>query len=88
LGYVKANDVLPAEIIEQIQDYIEGETIYIPKRPDHKKCWGEDTDTKEVLAGRNHNIYNDYCHGLSVKALADKYFLAERSVKRIIMKET
>lgn len=32
MGYVKADEVLPLEIIEIIQEYVEGQNIYIPKK--------------------------------------------------------
>lgn len=40
MGYVKAMDVLPREIVEQIQKYVSGEVIYIPKKAG-KKPYGE-----------------------------------------------
>lgn len=50
MGYPKIYEILPKEIILQIQDYIEGAVIYIPKRSENKKLWGDGTDTKEILA--------------------------------------
>ena len=32
MGYKKAGDILPAELIEMIQEYADGDTIYIPKK--------------------------------------------------------
>ena len=32
MSYKKAEEVLPIEIIEMIQQYIEGENIYIPRK--------------------------------------------------------
>lgn len=32
MSYIKAADVLPQEIIETIQGYIDGEYIYIPRK--------------------------------------------------------
>ena len=46
MSYPKIYEVLPKDIILQIQDYIEGEVIYIPKRSENKKSWGDCTDTK------------------------------------------
>ena len=37
MGYPKIYEILPKEIILQIQDYIEGAVIYIPKRSENKK---------------------------------------------------
>ena len=84
MGYPKIYEILTKEIILQIQDYIEGAVIYIPKRSENKKLWGDGTDTKEILSIRNKKLYCDYCNGVSVHQLAQKYFLAEKSVQRII----
>lgn len=43
MGYPKIYEILPKEIILQIQDYIEGAVIYIPKRSENKKLWGDGT---------------------------------------------
>ena len=37
MKYVKANAVLPESLITEIQKYIQGETIYIPKQAKHYK---------------------------------------------------
>ena len=37
MKYVKAIDVLPQEIIEIIQNYVDGEYLYIPRKNDNKK---------------------------------------------------
>ena len=87
MGYIKALDILPIEVIEQIQNYIDGEIIYIPRIEKHKKGWGECTDTKEKLAFRNRNIYMDYVNGMRIKELAMKYYLVEKSIQRILQIE-
>lgn len=69
MSYPKIYEILPKEIILQIQDYIEGAVIYIPKRSENKKSWGDCTDTKETLSVRNKKIYYDYCNGISVQQL-------------------
>lgn len=40
MTYVKATNILPEELISEIQKYIQGETIYIPK-PQKEKENGE-----------------------------------------------
>ena len=36
-------DLLPKELLEQIQKYIDGKTIYIPKKSENRKHWGDNT---------------------------------------------
>lgn len=34
--YIKAKDVLPLEVIELIQQYVDGEYLYIPKKEERR----------------------------------------------------
>ena len=47
----------------------------------------EFTNTKSELANRNKMIYADYLSGISISRLAKKYYLAEKSIQRIIRQE-
>lgn len=87
MGYFKANDILPNEIIEEIQKYIDGELVYIPRKENSRRKWGSKTGVKKILADRNRNIYQDYLSGMSFDALSDKYYLVPRSIKRIIFQQ-
>lgn len=87
MKYVKANKVLPQEIIELLQEYVDGEYLYVPRKSDNQKAWGEKNGTRSSLKNRNNEIFNKYCAGVSVIKLAEEYFLSEQSVRRIISKE-
>ena len=84
MSYQNSIDLLPKELIEQIQQYVDGKVIYIPKKQDNKKQWGENTNTKKLLAERNCRICEEYNNGMNIRQLAEKYFLAEKSIQRII----
>jgi len=51
MSYIKADDILPQELLEIIQNYIDGEYIYIPRKECNKKNWGE--NTKKELTSIN-----------------------------------
>lgn len=38
MSYVKAEEILPKELLEAIQQYVNGQVIYIPCK--EKKDWG------------------------------------------------
>lgn len=52
MGYMRAEEILPVEIIELIQRYVDGESIYIPRKPSHRKAWGAGTKIKQELLDR------------------------------------
>lgn len=41
MRYIKAQKVLPEEVIELIQKYVDGEFIYIPRKDGKQKAWGK-----------------------------------------------
>lgn len=84
MSYAKARDIFPNEILEIIQNYVEGEYIYIPKKEENKMVWGELTQSKEELLIRNINIYEDYLAGISIQTLSERYYLSPKSIQRIV----
>lgn len=87
MDYIRAADILPPELIEQLQHYVDGALLYIPKKEEEKKAWGERTATKADLARRNTRIYTEFLGGKSVQQLAEKNFLSKKSIQRIIRQE-
>ncbi len=86
MSYIKAMDILPEELIRQIQKYVDGVYIYIPRKPGTRHAWGEKSDYKVELKIRNESICNDYKAGESVNELSRRYHLSEKSIRRILQK--
>ncbi|MBE5965380.1 MAG: hypothetical protein E7255_00115 [Lachnospiraceae bacterium] len=85
MSYKKAEHVLPSELVALIQDYVDGEYIYIPRKDRKRKAWGSNTMIREELETRNASIYSDYLNGMSTNSLADKYYLSIKSIQRIVL---
>ena len=86
MGYIRAEEILPIEIIELIQQYVDGESIYIPRKSANRQAWGTGTQIKQELRMRNRQIYKDYLAGSRTSELASKYYLSEKSIQRILRK--
>lgn len=84
MSYKKATNLLPAELLRMVQQYVDGELIYIPRLDANRRDWGQDTSTRCELSARNALIYADHCAGMSTGQLAGKYFLSEKSIQRIV----
>lgn len=84
MSYKKATQVLPQELLEQVQEYVDGEYLYIPRITENKKDWGSGTTTRRELQARNQSIYEAHLRGASVSELAEKYFLSPKSIQRIL----
>lgn len=83
MGYIRAEDILPEEVIELIWQYVDGELLYIPRKG-KKRCWGSRTGIRDSLRQRNDSIYAKYLQGMSIRQLANCYCLSEKSIQRII----
>lgn len=87
MKHVKAQDVLPEEIVKIIQKYVDGEYLYIPRKNENHKSWGEKSGIKSILKLRNREIYKKYINGATIDELTQEYYLSEKSIRRIIGQE-
>lgn len=84
MRYLNATQILPTQLLEQVQQYVDGEYLYIPRLPGHKQNWGSNTATRQELPQRNSAIAQDYRSGMSLDMLSEKYFLTPKSIRRIL----
>lgn len=84
MKYSNANNVLPNEIIKIIQKYVNGEYLYIPRKFEEQKSWGENNGSRDSLRRRNEEIYQKYIRGALVLELAEEYYLSDKSIRRIV----
>ena len=84
MSYVNATDVLPRVLVEEIQRYVDGQLLYIPRKNENSLSWGEKNGTKEKLANRNQKIVNCYYSGQTIEELSKAYYLSEKRIQGII----
>lgn len=84
MGYIRAEEVLPTEVLALVQEFVDGQMLYVPKKDSKRSSWGSVSGTKEHLKCRNAEICADFRNGASIQILAAKYFLSEKSIQRII----
>lgn len=87
MSYQKAEDILPKELLEQIQQYVDGENLYIPRKAENKRSWGCGTSYREELQIRNQAIRAQRAAGAAVRELAEQFHLSEKSIHRILREE-
>ena len=87
MTYLNAESVLPAELIKDIQKYVDGKPLYIPRKEERKKSWGEKNGTREALLKRNRDIYSKFLTGTTIVELTETFYLSEKSIQRIIRQE-
>lgn len=80
--YMNAREVLPEELVKEIQKYVKGKHIYIPQT--ERKKWGSATGIRADMQERNEEISRKYYGGSSIVELAKYYMLSEERIRGII----
>jgi len=83
LDYKNGTEVLPAHLLKEIQKYIEGSLIYIPKKST-RVGWGQASGTRRLIDQRNQTIVKLYKQGHSITELAEEFHLGEETIKKIV----
>lgn len=86
MRYKNGKEILPTELLKELQKYIQGELVYIPTMEDERKGWGESNGTRESIKRRNFEIYRLYKEGFTIIELMSSYNLSEDSIRKIICK--
>lgn len=87
LRYIKASNVLPVEMIKVIQEYVDGEFLYIPRKDNNRKAWGEKSGIRDILKDRNDEIFQKHSEDMTIRELSLMYYLSEQSIRRIIREQ-
>lgn len=81
MGYKNVREVLPDDLIKKIQEYVDGEYIYIPR----KEKRNVNSERENTI--RDKEIYEKYQNGYTVKRLAEEYFISSQGIYKIIAKQ-
>jgi len=84
MGYKNGIDLFPRELLKEIQKYISGGIVYIPKDESNRKEWGELSGIRVEICIRNYEIKQKFHKGITISELAIEYCLAEETIKRIV----
>ncbi|MZQ80999.1 hypothetical protein GQF01_02455 [Paenibacillus sp. 5J-6] len=84
MKYLNAEDILPEQILKEIQKYVHGGVIYIPTPEEWRKKWGQSSGSREYLNTRNEEIRQKFSKGASMDELSDLFYLSRHSIKKII----
>jgi len=85
MKYKNAYDILPDELLRELQKYISGESLYIPLDKQRRK-WGDVSGARKFFAQRNEEIRYKFSHKVSIDELAEEYFLSTETIRKIVYK--
>lgn len=84
MSYMNAAEILPVDLIQEIQKYVDGEVLYIPRKNENVMSWGEKSGAKDRMAKRNKKIFEGFHSGTTISELSQVYFLSEKRIQGII----
>jgi len=84
MDYKNAIHVLPDDLLAAIQQHIDGEYLYIPRKKENKKSWGELSNSRQMFDERNVGILEEYQRGTPVEQLANMFCLSPKTVYKIL----
>ena len=85
MRYIRADEILPPELLEAVQKYIDGQLIYIPSK--EKQEWGSVTASRKYYCDRNRKIFLQRKAGASTEELSLRFSLSEKSIQRILRQQ-
>ncbi len=83
MKYKNAQDILPDRLLKELQQYVSGETLYVPNVQE-KRSWGEASGARAYYKKRNEEIRRGYQNGASLEELAAEYHLSRDSIRKIV----
>lgn len=84
MPYINADQLLPPDLLQEIQKYVQGSLVYIPRQPDNHLGWGSKNGTRASLDRRNAAIREEKRNGRGVEELADAYGISPDGIRKIL----
>lgn len=84
MKYINGKDILPKSLLEQLQEYVQGELLYIPRQDNRRAGWGAVNGARLMIRMRNTEICRLYEEGSTVSELMDIYHLSEDSIRKVL----
>lgn len=84
MSYLNADGVLPPELLSEIQKYVQGALVYVPRQGPERLGWGRKNGAREELDRRNAAIREAKALGQTIDQLADLYCLSANGIRKIL----
>lgn len=84
VSYTNADRILPRELLDAIQQYADGVYLYIPRKAERKRAWGEPRTPAGSGSPGNRELYEKHLGGAPVHKLAEEYYLSAKTIYKIL----
>lgn len=85
---INAAKLLPDHLLKEIQQYIQGEALYIPTCKSKRRKWGESSGAADYYKVRNAEIRSRFQEGAEMDQLCEQYGLSIDSIRKIVYSKT
>ena len=84
MKYRNASEILPDDLLRELQKYASGEILYVPSDKGRKK-WGADTGARRFYEQRNEEIRHKYfVLKATIDILCEEYSLSYETIRKIL----
>ena len=83
MKYKNAAEILPRRLLHELQSYVGGEILYVPRNGSKVK-WGAANGSRDYYQERNLQIKQSHKAGVSVGELAVQYGLSVYTIRKIL----
>lgn len=84
MSYLNADALLPPELLQEVQKYVQGSLVYIPRPEARRLGWGAKNGTREALDRRNAEIRAAKARGRRIDELADEYGISSDGIRKVL----
>jgi len=84
MPYLNADELLPPDLLREVQSYIQGSLLYIPRGDESRLGWGARSGARESFDRRNAAIREAKARGRSIDGLADDFGLSPGGIRKVL----
>jgi hypothetical protein len=84
MSYIKADQMLPPDLLREVQKYVQGSLMYVPRETNVRQAWGSRSGARASLDSRNAAIRTAKASGKRIDDLADEYGLSPDGIRKIL----
>lgn len=84
MAYLKGEEALPPELLLEVQKYVQGSLLYIPRPERERVGWGRRNGTRAALDLRDEAIREARARGASIEELADCHGVSTDAIRKVL----
>jgi hypothetical protein len=84
MSYLNAYELLPPDLLKEVQIYVQGSLVYIPRQDEKRLGWGARSGARDSFDKRNADIRAAKAMGIRIDDLAEQYGISPGGIRKIL----